>query len=59
MPWTFDTTDSRRFWRVCADAGHDILVAGRADDLLDLGDGLQRAHGLLRIGRPDEEVPSG
>src|SRR2546426_8650360 len=41
---------------VRADAGHDVLVAGRADDLLDLGDVLQRAHGLLRVCGPNEEV---
>src|SRR5207244_12825446 len=41
---------------VRADAGHDVRVSGRADDLLDLRDVLQRAHGLLRVRRPDEEV---
>src|SRR3989442_12823612 len=41
---------------VRADAGHDVRISGRADDLLDLGDVLQRAHGLLRVRRPDEEV---
>src|SRR5438093_13289384 len=41
---------------VRADAGHDVRVSGRADDLLDLGDVLQRAHGLLRVRRPYEEV---
>src|SRR5438132_1963456 len=41
---------------VRTDAGHDVRISGRADDLLDLGDVLQRAHGLLRVRRPDEEV---
>src|SRR5436309_10721147 len=41
---------------VRADAGHDVRISGRADDLLDLGDVLQSAHGLLRVRRPNEEV---
>src|SRR3989442_957554 len=44
---------------VRADAGHDVGISGRADDLLDLGAVLQRAHRLLRVGRANEEVPSG
>src|SRR5207249_10271150 len=39
-----------------ADAGHDVRISGRADDLLDLGDLLQLAHRLLRVVRANEEV---
>ena len=41
---------------VRADAGHDVRISGRADDLLDLGDLPQLAHRLLRVGRANEEV---
>src|SRR5437867_4817210 len=41
---------------VRADAGQDVSISGRADDLLDFEDLSQITHDLLRVGRANEEV---
>src|SRR5947208_16658219 len=41
---------------VRTDAGHDVRISGRADDLLDLWDLLHLLHRLLRVRRPDALV---
>ena len=44
MPWTFRHDGFEEVLTgVRADAGHDVEISYRADDLLDLGDVLQRA----------------